>query len=336
MGAGSETDAPFNTSPTVSFTGPGGASTGGAGGDDASGTQASLTVSATPFASTSLLFISATTSISLALCTSASEMGSETGAVAIPMDGTTSSLGPSPAALASPDAGGGGGTARLAGARFGSGGAPGAGDTDLEEGANGDDTGIFPRRCNAVGGCPGDGDFARTIAAGAGDPVRDRLMAGLAGRELGGGDIGEERRERGRETGDPARATSVGVVGVMGSGTVCGKGGGRWSWVGSAVGSAAATGWEVVCGNGEASDGGVAKVISSTGVEGVSDALSSTFSGPMWPFTLAAGSLVSEVVISCCVLQGETAAVVVDVLQTKLRIGSSGGSCISTWEVVSA
>ena len=106
-------------------------------------------------------------------------------------------------------------------------------------------------------------------------------MAGLAGRELGGGDIGEERRERGRKTGDPVRAMSVGVVGVMGSGTVCGKGGGRWSWVGGAVDSAAAMGWEVVCGDKEASDGGVAKVISSTGVEGVSDALGSAVSGPM-------------------------------------------------------
>ena len=263
-------------------------------------------------------------------------MGSVTGTVAIPVDGTTSSLGTSSAALALPVAGGGGGTARLAGARLGSGGAPGAGDADLEGGANGDDTGIFPRRCDAVGGCPGDGDFVRTIAAGAGDPARDLLIAGLAGRELGGGDAGEERRERGRKTGDPARATGVGVVGVVGSGTVCGEGGGRWSWVGGAVGSAAATGWEVVCGDGEASDGDVANVISSTGVERVSDALSSAFSGPIWPFTSAAGSLISEAGISCCVLEEGSAAVVVDVLRTILRFGSGGGSCISTWEVVSA
>lgn len=135
----------------------------------------------------------------------------------VPTVEATSSLAPSLAALGPTDVGGGG-TARLAAARLGSGGAPGpagAGDAGLEEGANGEDMDVFPRICDTEGVCPG-----------AGDPARDRLMAGLAGRELGGGDAGEERRERGRGTGDAARATGVAVVGVKGSGTVCGEGGG--------------------------------------------------------------------------------------------------------------
>ena len=125
-----------------------------------------------------------------------------------------------------PPEGGGGGTARLAAARLGSGGAPGPvagrGDADLEEGANGDDMDVFPRIYDVEDGRPSNGDVA-----GAGDPARERLTAGLAGREVGGGDAGEETRERGRATGDVARAMGVGVVGVMGSGTVCGEGGGR-------------------------------------------------------------------------------------------------------------
>ena len=137
----------------------------------------------------------------------------------------TSSLPPSAAAFR-PDAdvGGGGGTTRLAGARLGIGGAAGpvagAGEAGRGEGAKGDDD-IFPRICDAEGACPGDGDVARAILTGAGDPVRDRLRAGLVGRELGGSGIADaERRERGRGAGDDARAVGVGEVGVAGSGTV--------------------------------------------------------------------------------------------------------------------
>jgi hypothetical protein len=56
----------------------------------------------------------------------------------------------------------------------------------------------------------------------------------------------------------------VGVVGVMGSGTVCGEGDLGW---GGALDSAV-TGCDVVSGGGEASDGSGAKVFSLTGVEG--------------------------------------------------------------------
>ena len=217
---GSETtvaDVPFTTpsSPTVtSLAGPGAV---GAGRDVTRGTVASWTTSAPPSPSASLLFVSVGAT-SLALRASASGMGSaEVGT------DVTSSFPPSPETFA-PDVGGGG-TARLAAARLGSGGAPGpvtgAGDAGLEEGANGDDTDVFPRICKEDGR-PSDGDIA-----GTGDPARERLTAGLAGREIGGGDAGEERRERERGTGDVARAMGVDVVGVMGSGTVCGEGGGR-------------------------------------------------------------------------------------------------------------
>jgi hypothetical protein len=182
-------------------------------------TVASWTTSAPPSPAASLLFVSVGAT-SLALRTSASGMGS----AVVGTDDTASSLSPSPETFGPPDVGGGG-TARLAAARLGSGGAPGpvagAGDAGLEEGANGDDTDVFPRRCNADDGRPSDGDIT-----GAGDPARERLN-GLAGRDVGGGDAGEERRERERGMGDVARAMGVGVVGVMGSGTVCGEGGGR-------------------------------------------------------------------------------------------------------------
>lgn len=190
------------------------------------------------------------------------------GSAAVATGDTPSSLPPSSAIFGPPDVGGGGGTARLAAARLGSGGAPGpvagTGDADLE--ANGDGIDIFPRICDVEGACPGDGDVARVIPMGAGDPACERLTAGLAGRELGGGDAGEERRERGRGTGDVTRVMVFGVVGVMGSGIVCGEGGGRGSWMGSTLDSAA-TGCDVVNGSEKASDVGAAKVISSMGVK---------------------------------------------------------------------
>ena len=73
-----------------------------------------------------------------------------------------------------------------------------------------------------MGGRPSDKDVA-----GADDPARERQNAGLAGREVGGSDAGEERCERRRGTGDVTRGMGVGVVGVMRSGTVCGRGDGR-------------------------------------------------------------------------------------------------------------
>ena len=140
---------------------------------------------------------------------------------------------PSPAPLTSPGAGGpvvavggGGGTARLAAARLGTGGAPGpaarAGDAGLEEANPESDN--FPRICVTPGGCPDIGDDVRVIPVGVGDPARERLTAGLEGRELGGGDAGEERRERGRGAGDVTREMWLGVVGVIGRGTWCGVG----------------------------------------------------------------------------------------------------------------
>lgn len=191
------------------------------------------------------------------------------------MGDTPSSLPPS-AVFGGPDVGGGG-TARLAAARLGSGGAAapvaGIGDADLDE-ANDNGMGVFPRICDAERAYPDDGDVARTIAVGAGDLTCERLTAGLAGRELGGGDAGEERRERERGTGDVTRETGFGVVGVMGSGMVCGEGGGRGSWMGGTLSSAAA-GCDVVNSGGE--NVSAAKVISSTGVE-ESDASASALS----------------------------------------------------------
>jgi hypothetical protein len=82
---------------------------------------------------------------------------------------------------------------------------------------------FFPRICDIEDGGPSDGDVTS-----AGNPKRERLTVGLAGREVGGGDTGEERRERERGTGDVKRAMGVGVVGVTGSGTVCGEGDLGW------------------------------------------------------------------------------------------------------------
>ena len=111
---------------------------------------------------------------------------------------------------------GGGGTARLAAARLGRGGAPGVvagpGDAGLAE-ANGEETDVFPRMYDTEGGCPGAGDVVRAIPVDVGDPARERLTAGLAGREPGGGDAGEERRERERGTGDVTREMGFDVVG---------------------------------------------------------------------------------------------------------------------------
>lgn len=283
-GKGSE-----STVASVPFTGPsvspavtsladsGAASVVGVGTEATWGTVVSLATSAPPSPSPppSPNFVSAATSASLDLGTCASEVGSATATI---VDDTTPSFLTSPATLASLGAGGGGGTARLAAARLGTGGAPspvgGAGDAGLEE-ANGDD--IFPRIFDTEGGCPGAGDVARAIPVGVGDPVRERLTAGLAGRELGGGDAGEERRERGRGTGDVTREIEFGMVGVMGSGTLRGDDGGDWSSIGGALGSAE-TGCDAVDGSGE---GGTAKVISSMGVEGESNALGSVLSGSM-------------------------------------------------------
>lgn len=144
-------------------------------------------------------------------------------------DGISSSFLASPETLGVPVVGGGG-TARRAAARLGSGGAPGpvAGAGDAGREANGDDTDVFPRMCDMVGSCPGDGDAAR-VTRGAGDPTRERPTAGLAGRELGGGGEGEEACERGRGTAVAMREAWFGVVGVMGRGTVCGEGGGSSS-----------------------------------------------------------------------------------------------------------
>ena len=76
----------------------------------------------------------------------------------------------------------------------------------------------FPSQiCHGVGGRPSDGDVA-----GAGDPARERLNAGPAGREA----AAAMRARRGANV-DVARATRVSVAGVMRSGTVCGKGGSR-------------------------------------------------------------------------------------------------------------
>ena len=127
--------------------------------------------------------------------------------------------------------------------------------------------------CDAEDGGPSDGDVA-----GAGDPAHEWLTAQLAGREVGG-DQGATRRKRERGTGGVTPEMGVGVVGVMGSGTVCEEGGGRGPWMGGALGSTV-TECDVVNGGGEAPDGAI-KVISSTGVEGESDALGSAVSGSM-------------------------------------------------------
>jgi hypothetical protein len=92
----------------------------------------------------------------------------------------------------------------------------------------------------------------------------------------------------------------------------------------------AATGCDVVNGGGEASDGGAAKVISSTGVEGESDALDSALSGSMSPFALA--GLISGAAIPFCVPDGGTSVSVVALSRTRLRFGSGGGSGASTLE----
>ena len=79
----------------------------------------------------------------------------------------------------------------------------------------------------------------------------------------------------------------------------------------------------------EASDGGVAKVISSTGE---SDALGAAFSESVWPFTLASGSLFSGVAFWFCALGGGTTASALALPRTALRFGSGGGSCTSARE----
>ena len=57
--------------------------------------------------------------------------------------------------------------------------------------------------------------------------ARERPTAGVAGREVGEDEVGEERREQVHGTEDVKRAMGVIVVGVMGSGTVCGEGSSR-------------------------------------------------------------------------------------------------------------
>ena len=85
-------------------------------------------------------------------------------------------------------------------------------DASLEEGANGD---VFPPIRHAEDGRQSDGDVA-----GAGDPARKWLNAGVTGRGVGRDAMRAKRGvnvDVGREA---SRARWGSVVGVMGSGMV--------------------------------------------------------------------------------------------------------------------
>ena len=88
-------------------------------------------------------------------------------------------------------------------------------DAGFEEGAYGDDVDVFPPICHAEDGRPSNGDVA-----GAGDPARERLNAGVTGRGVGRDAMrakGDVNADVGREA---SRARWGSVVGVMGSGMV--------------------------------------------------------------------------------------------------------------------
>ena len=88
-------------------------------------------------------------------------------------------------------------------------------DAGLEEGANGGNVDVFPPICYAEDGRPSNGDVTS-----AGDPARERLNAGLAGREVGGDATRVKRGVNGDVGRGTSRARLGSVVGVMGSGMV--------------------------------------------------------------------------------------------------------------------
>ena len=85
--------------------------------------------------------------------------------------------------------------------------AAGPADAGLEEGAYGDNVDVFPPICRAEDGRSSNGDVA-----GAGDPARKWLNAGVAGRGVGRDAMWANRGVNG----DVGRETSRAPMGVGG------------------------------------------------------------------------------------------------------------------------